>query len=275
MFSAFQDASLRPLPKLVRTCVPSLPPMSETTSDTLTAAPSPPTAPVISHDVEYYFDDSLVTLQVESVLFKVHRYFFTRDSEFFKGLFSLPQPPNTSEGQTDDSPIKLEGVKVKEFKCLLRFFYTSMYGPTITTLSDWMALLSISTRYVFDRIRDMAIQELSTKGLDPIKKITLANQYSIPQWLPPAYVDLCKRPEPLTEVEACSLGLPTVVRVAKAREIAREKRYIVATQRSYFPHDKIYNFNDSGILEVVQGVWPECVIPSPEAARPSPVFSLP
>ncbi|THH32834.1 hypothetical protein EUX98_g1333 [Antrodiella citrinella] len=227
----------------------------------------------VSRDEEFYFDDSLVVFLVEERLFRVHSHFLIRDSEFFRGLFSLPQPPDTAEGHNDMKPIKLEGVTVHEFKCLLRFLYSGMYGPIISSPEDWIALLSLSTRYVFDKIRDLAIQELSMKVLDPIKKIVLADRHNVPQWLSAAYVDLCKRPEPLTEREADELGLKTVVRVARAREIVREKKYVSASQRSYFPHDRIYAFNDTGILEIVHSVWPESIVKS-EKVGTSPTGGL-
>lgn len=135
-----------------------------------------------------------------------------------------------------------------------------MYSRTIKTLEDWIALLSISTRFVFDKIRDMAITELSSTMLDPIKKITLATKYNIPQWLSSAYVDLCKRPEPLNDEEAETLGLRNVVRVARAREAVRDKGHVTSSIRSYFPHDKIYAFNERGVLSVVNDVWPESVV---------------
>ena len=62
--------------------------------------------------------------QVERRLFRVHRHFLTRDSEFFRGLFACPVPPGEdAEGQTDTRPILLPGVTQHEFRCLLRFFY--------------------------------------------------------------------------------------------------------------------------------------------------------
>ncbi|CAL1710181.1 unnamed protein product [Somion occarium] len=211
-----------------------------------------------NRDSQYYFDDGLTVFAVENHLFRVHRYFLTRDSEFFRGLFTCPPPPGeVAEGQSDEKPIILEGVKESEFRCLMRFFYDGMYTPAVVSLDDWIALLSISTRYVFDRIREMAIQEISTKVLDPIKKIILANKYDIPQWLPPAFVDLCKRPESLSESEAETLGLKTIVRVARARESVRDKGYVTWTPRSYFPHDRVYSFNERGVLSVINEVWPE------------------
>ena len=97
-----------------------------------------------SHDAEYYFDDELSVfmvrpqrrdgvpasaltrraLQVEQKLFRVHRHYLARDSEFFRGLFACPAPPGEDvEGRTDDKPIVLYGVTAHEFRCLLRFFY--------------------------------------------------------------------------------------------------------------------------------------------------------
>lgn len=133
-----------------------------------------------------------------------------------------------------------------------------MYKPSIVSIEDWVALLSIATRYVFDQIRDLAILEISKQMLDPVKKIMLANKYNIPQWLTPAFLDLCKRPEPISDSEAETLGLRTVVRLARARELTRDKGYVAAGQRSYSPHDKIYTFNERGIISVICEVWPEC-----------------
>lgn len=133
-----------------------------------------------------------------------------------------------------------------------------MYRPAISTLDDWIALLSIATRYVFDHARALAIAELSQRMLEPVRKIALAHTYHVPQWLPAAFGELIRRPEPLTDAEADALGLRTVVRVARARELARDRGYVTTALRSYFPYDKIYSFNDKGIMQVFNNVWPEC-----------------
>ena len=132
-----------------------------------------------------------------------------------------------------------------------------MYNASIETLEDWIALLSISTRFVFDKIRELSIDKISHQMIDPVKKINLANKYNIPHWLPTAFADLIKRPEPMNDSEAESLGLRNVVRVARAREVAREKDYVISSVRSYYPYDKIYSFNDKGIMETFDVVWPE------------------
>jgi hypothetical protein len=64
-------------------------------------------------------------LQVGEKKYKVHRYFLTRESEFFKDLFSLPQSGDsaTVEGSDDNNPIKLPETPNEEIDNLLRFFY--------------------------------------------------------------------------------------------------------------------------------------------------------
>lgn len=92
-------------------------------------------------------------------------------------------------------------------------------------MSEWTALLSISTRYAFDRIRDRAIAALapgptpySSHVLDPVEMIVLAVKHDIPQWLETAYVLLCMREHALQEEEGEKLGIITSIRLAKTRE---------------------------------------------------------
>ncbi|KAI0826004.1 hypothetical protein BC629DRAFT_1452231, partial [Irpex lacteus] len=76
-----------------------------------------------------------------------------------------------------------------------------------SSVAEWTALLSISTRYAFDRIRSRAIAALSpltptstssvTQLLDPVDMLVLAVKHDVPQWLEPAYVALCMREHPL------------------------------------------------------------------------------
>jgi hypothetical protein len=70
-----------------------------------------------------------IALQVEKRLFRVHKHFLVRDSEFFRGMFECPLPPGEEvEGRRDSKPITLHGVSQHEFRCLLRFFY-NRYAP--------------------------------------------------------------------------------------------------------------------------------------------------
>ena len=81
-----------------------------------------------SHDIRVtsylYIHSHIPCLQVGTKKYKIHRYFLTRESEFFDDLFSLPQSEAsaTVEG-SDDNPIKLPETPKVGIENLLRFFY--------------------------------------------------------------------------------------------------------------------------------------------------------
>ena len=63
-------------------------------------------------------------MQVEGSLFKVHRFFFQRDSPVFKSMFSLPVPLNERpEGEVEENPIHLHGIKSIDFERFLSILY--------------------------------------------------------------------------------------------------------------------------------------------------------
>lgn len=98
-------------------------------------------------------------------------------------------------------------------------------------------LLSISTRFDFERVREAAINCIQyglhrrrysfgaqwLAGISPVDRICLAEKYNIPQWLPPSYKDLCQRVSPLEVREAEKIGVRTATLLARAREAVREQ----------------------------------------------------
>jgi len=147
-----------------------------------------------------------------------------RDSIYFQELFAGPLG---DFGTQESEAIPLEGVGVAEFECLLDFFYNGMYRQPGFSLSQWVTLLSISTRLGFDLLRAHAIQSIEENPttLDPINKLVLAMKYKIPEWLAPAYTALCQRPNCLEEWEAEKIGLKKTVQIARAREAFRDASY--------------------------------------------------
>ncbi|KAJ6457746.1 hypothetical protein C8R47DRAFT_1246932, partial [Mycena vitilis] len=161
----------------------------------------PDTIAAGSINPRYYFDDQITFFKVEGQIFKIHRHFLARDSIYFQELFAGPLG---DFGQRETEAIPLEGVGVAEFECLLDFFYNGMYRQSGFPLSQWIILLSISTRLGFDLLRAQAIQSIeeSPTAFDPIDKLVLAIKYNIPEWLAPAYTALCQRNNCLEEWEA-------------------------------------------------------------------------
>ena len=96
-----------------------------------------------------------------------------------------------------------------------------MHDEHTFTLESWVSLLSFSTRFICDKIRARSIRELEAiqSRVDPIERIVLAVRHNVPQWLSGAYQELCQRHDSLSEEEGERLGLPTVIKLMKAREI--------------------------------------------------------
>ncbi|KAH7928354.1 hypothetical protein BV22DRAFT_1005071 [Leucogyrophana mollusca] len=196
--------------------------------------------------------DEMSVFLVEGVLFRVHRYFLQRDSDVFRTMFVCPPTEEGPEGRTDERPIVLPEVTAVEFETLLKFFYNSMYSKPLESVEEWVALLSISTRYGMDRVRERALEEIdSMPPVDPIRRIVLAKKHDVAEWLVPAYAALCRRVEPLNVLEAVEIGLETTVLVATAREKVRERDII----NIIAGHPSSEELDDPFVLGVIDEVF--------------------
>lgn len=208
-----------------------------------------------SHD---YFEDGIFILKVEDVFFKVQKYLLARDSSVFEGMFACPPGSEGAQGSSEGTAIPLPGVKVEEMEALMEFYYGQRINPSETSLHRALAyggrtlcsnrrcasealrkdkdkfpldpqvimklffLLSISTRFDFDGIREKAIDSLQrTKFFNDMTSIELveaARKYEVDTWLEKAYFDLCIRRETLSAKEIGDLGPATAAMMSAARE---------------------------------------------------------
>jgi hypothetical protein len=100
-----------------------------------------------------------------------------------------------------------------------------MYDTYNISLDEWISLLSISTRFNFDKVRQRAIREIDSSEryrgqLSPVDKIVLAKKFGVPSWLDPCYEALRDRPSGLNDEEAENLGAKTTNHIWKMRELA-------------------------------------------------------
>jgi hypothetical protein len=90
------------------------------------------------------------------------------------------------------------------------------------SILEWTHLLSISTTFKFSRLRQLAIQELSTNHtLHPVEKIALSQTYDISDWFQPAFDELVQRERGPQLWESEKLGLTITVSIYTAREDMR------------------------------------------------------
>ncbi|KAF8963593.1 hypothetical protein BDZ97DRAFT_1758440 [Flammula alnicola] len=194
--------------------------------------PSPPiseaqdggkqTSPERRHHPRFHFPDGNVIFLVEDVLFKVHRYFFQRDSAIFSSMFSLPQAEGErSEGEIEEKPIILTGIYVKDFETFLMVLYPiDFLLSELNSPEEWVSVLKIATQWEFASIRRLSIDCLS-KNLATADRVAIGKCYDVQQWLVPAYTDLCIREQPLGLNEGQKLGMEDVIEIYRIRSLIR------------------------------------------------------
>jgi hypothetical protein len=96
-----------------------------------------------------------------------------------------------------------------------------MHDDYTATLADWIAMLSISTRLIFEKVRSRAIKEITARldEVEPFELIALAVKYDVEQWLKPAYRRIVTRSNLITCPEALKVAFPMAVMLMRSREL--------------------------------------------------------
>lgn len=85
---------------------------------------------------------------------------------------------------------------------------------------DWISVLKLSTLWRFLDARDLAIQQLTSRGMESVERILLARSYDVATWLRSGYTDLARREEGISLEDAEKIGWETTVRLYQTREAA-------------------------------------------------------
>jgi hypothetical protein len=93
------------------------------------------------------------------------------------------------------------------------------------SFKEWSSILDLSTRWGFPSIRDLAVRCI--KPPNSLNRLLLARKHDIEQWVLPALLELCQRPEPLGLEEACLMDFEDVVLVGSVRQTVRSPTLMV------------------------------------------------
>lgn len=93
------------------------------------------------------------------------------------------------------------------------------------TFEEWSAILDLSTRWGFTSIRDLAIRCM--KPPTPLDRLILARKHAVDEWILPALLELCERPEPIDLEEARLMDFEDVVLVGSVRQTVRSSTLTV------------------------------------------------
>jgi hypothetical protein len=169
------------------------------------------------------------------VLYCVHRYFFSRDSNYFSTRFAQL---DIRDHEPLPTIISLGDIESKDFDAFLSILYPEyVFWSVIYQLNyqgistdrdfegndfsydGWKSVLHLSTRWGFASIRRLALG--SIKPPTAHDRLLLARTYSVDDWVIPALSALCERTPPLTLSEARQMSIEDVVLVSTVREDIR------------------------------------------------------
>ncbi|KAJ1305368.1 hypothetical protein OPQ81_000383 [Rhizoctonia solani] len=184
--------------------------------------------PTVKRHSEFFFDNTLVAIQVEDTLFNVHKYQLLK-SETFSDMFKVPKQGEgeVEEGSSPEHPIIMEGVKASDFVALLKVLYASHFSlhqpePEASLI---IPAFRLANMWNFFDLRSFLLP-LAEKHLNDIDKILFAREFDIKDWLAPAHIRLCQRQEKLTTEDARKLGATVIAQTAS---VSRTTPAITAT----------------------------------------------
>ncbi|RDB25703.1 hypothetical protein Hypma_006187 [Hypsizygus marmoreus] len=174
------------------------------------------------HD-DYWINGGDLYFLVEHVQYRVHRYFFERESPFFKSRLTTPASPGASrQGSAESNAIVLENVRSADFAKFLWVFYNPKYSLYHTTVEDWTTILDLAHQWQFTEVKNLVVRELEKLEIPDVNRISTYHKYDIDRnLLISRYAALCEREDPLTLKEGLLLGMDTTLMIARTREYAR------------------------------------------------------
>jgi hypothetical protein len=95
-----------------------------------------------------------------------------------------------------------------------------MHDDYAASLADWIAMLSISNRLFFHKVRIRAIKEITANldQVEPFELIGLAVQCDVKKWLKPAYRKIVTRNDLISHQEALKVPFPMTAMLMRSRE---------------------------------------------------------
>ncbi|KAF6761040.1 hypothetical protein DFP72DRAFT_804333 [Ephemerocybe angulata] len=167
-------------------------------------------------DEEYYWD--LIKFLVGDHVFRVPKHRFLTGSEVFATTYGLDRAQG-SEREDELNAVSLD-VEPHEFRIFLGALYPKqLQGELTLTPDEWLAVLKLSTKWLFNDFRKMAIEKLSPlTGMDPIEKVRIGKEFCVEAWLLSGYRELVNRDESITVGDAGKLGWQSAIRLCGLRE---------------------------------------------------------
>ncbi|CAE6446153.1 unnamed protein product [Rhizoctonia solani] len=183
---------------------------------------------------EFAFEDANIEVQTISQNFWVHEFQLSKLAK----IGELIQGARKTGVSDSGNRVKIicDGDSV-DFCNTFR----AMYSPAILGVPEFevdilVSASRIASVYDYADLRNFAIGELEKCSLPAINQIKLSDEFFLPHWEKPAFVDLCYRSEPITSSEAQTLGIERFTEIARIREAQQRHHFIEMFNKSVEPY---------------------------------------
>ncbi|CAE6408873.1 unnamed protein product [Rhizoctonia solani] len=196
----------------------------------------PPISTNVYRDPTFYLDGTLIYIQIEDILFNVHKSKLM-DSKAFARWFevqkSSEEEKERSEGLTPDNPIVMQGIAVSDLEALLKVIYAPQFADNRTSPDATLitSAFRMADLWQFPVLRDFLLS-LAGRTLGDVDRIVFAKEFGLKEWLLAPHVNLCQRDRQLTLDEAKKIGIDSLLVINNLREEFPPRKLISDRERS-------------------------------------------
>ncbi|KAF5355475.1 hypothetical protein D9758_006332 [Tetrapyrgos nigripes] len=175
----------------------------------------------LRRSIKYHIPGGDLYVVVDDTQFRIHSYFFTRESSKFKNALSQTTL-NGTLGSSSATPLFIHNTTAAHFEEFLWVFYNESYSIYDAPVATWARILRFANRWDFPAVRELAIRELEGKDIDLVERILIYQEQDVEiALILPLYNALVAREAFITPQEILRLGYPTAVMILQARERLR------------------------------------------------------
>ncbi|CAE6428258.1 unnamed protein product [Rhizoctonia solani] len=213
--------------------------ISSTTFNDMESAPVPiapattPETPKLPVHPDFAYEDGNIELQTSANIFWVHEFQLKKFSVLAERINEAREKGATSSAGR--LPIRTSRSS-HNFSGAFRVLYACVFsGPEVPKFNSdtLICTLRIATRYGCPHMRNFAISQLESRFQSPpIDRIKLSDEFNIPTWAKPAFVELCRRTEPISQREARILGAERLAEISRIREAEQRRIFTQLVNKS-------------------------------------------
>ncbi|CAE7101926.1 unnamed protein product [Rhizoctonia solani] len=182
----------------------------------------PPIDTEICQHTQFYLDGTLIYIQIEGILFSVHKSKLLASDAFtnwFKTQKYSSLEEERTEGFTPNNPIVMEGIAACDFEALLKVLYLPQFADNrpVPDVASMTSAFRMADVWQFSELREFLLS-LADRTLGDVDRIAFAKEFRLKDWLLAPHVKLCQRDQQLTLDEAKKIGIDSLLAINNLRE---------------------------------------------------------